>query len=151
MALLPARVFRRARRSHWEVDLLEELCELLAAAAPAGQFLWNNQQLVHLFVPGGIEPWASIHTKRLEGVDLQLTGPKGAFALGRLTDLAAERQLEAGANGQDFIRLRFRTLDDLAHGDLRGLFSEHLASLATSESRRQSAGGRKQMAVTTDN
>ncbi len=143
--------FPPGKRVHWEVDVLEELCELLTTAAPTGQFLWNNQQLVHLFLPGGIDPWASIHTKRLEGVDLTLTGPRGAFALGRLTDLAAERQLEAGSNGQDHIRLRFRTLDDLARGDLRGLLNEHLATLAAAVGRRQSAGGRKQMVLATDN
>jgi excinuclease ABC subunit A len=121
--------FPPGKRTLWEVELLEELCELLAAAAPSGQFLWNNQQLVHLFVPGWKEPWATIHTKRLEGIDLQLAGPKGRFALGQLTDLAAERALEAGRGPCDYIRLRFRSLDDLERGDLSALLQLHLESL----------------------
>ena len=40
-------------------DVLEELCELLTEVAAEGQFLWNNQQLVHLFPKGRREPWAT--------------------------------------------------------------------------------------------
>ena len=43
--------FPPGKPPQWDVDVLEELCELLAEAAPAGQFLWNNQQVVHVFVP----------------------------------------------------------------------------------------------------
>ena len=50
---------RQARRSG-TTEVLEELCELLARIAPDGQFLWNNQQVVHLFVNGQREPWAAI-------------------------------------------------------------------------------------------
>ena len=36
----------------WDVDVLEELCEMLKETAPDGQFLWNNQQVVHLYAQG---------------------------------------------------------------------------------------------------
>ena len=97
--------FPPGKRIHWEVEVLEELCELLSAAAPAGQFLWNNQQLVHLFLPGRREPWASIHTKRLASVDLQLSGPKGRFALGQITGLGSTRGLDGTRPDGDFVHL----------------------------------------------
>ena len=121
--------FPPAKKVQWEVDVLEELCERLAALAPEGQFLWNNQQLVHVILPAQREPWATLHTKRLEALDLQLTGPKGRFALGRLADLAAESFLDGSHADFDAVRLRFRTHDDLARGDLAALLAEHKAAV----------------------
>ena len=59
---------------------------VLKDMAPQGQFLWNNQQLVHLVVPQQREPWATIQTKRPQALSLHLTGPKGKFALGRILE-----------------------------------------------------------------
>jgi excinuclease ABC subunit A len=112
----------------WDAELLEELCELLTELAPQGQFLWNNQQVVHVFVPGQNEPWATIYTKRLASVDLVLTGPRGKFTLGRIADLAADRELQSG-NQRDSIKLRFTATDDLERGDLRKFLGEHLEGL----------------------
>ena len=122
--------FLPGKRIMWEAEVLEELCELLSsAAAPAGQFLWNNQQLVHLFLPGRREPWASIHTKRLASVDLQLNGPKGRFALGQITELGSDRNLDATRPDADFVQLSFRSLDDLGRGNLADFLREHLAAI----------------------
>ncbi len=60
--------FPPGKRVDWPVDVLEELCELLKEAAPDGQFLWNNQQVVHLFVPAQKEPWATLCTKLHAGL-----------------------------------------------------------------------------------
>ena len=122
--------FPPGKRIHWDAEVLEELCELLSAAAPEGQFLWNNQQLVHVFVAGRREPWASIHTKRLASVDLQLNGPKGRFGLGRITEIGAAQNLET-ARDFDYMQIRFRTLDDLHRGDLPGFLAEHLAAVGS--------------------
>src|SRR5262249_53668732 len=116
----------------WNIEMLEELCEILQSAAPGGQFLWNNQQVVHVFVPGQNEPWASLFTKRQAGLDLQLSGPKGRFALGRLTGLAADREFQAGPQ-LDVIKLRFIEQEDLERGDLATLLRQHVESLASNK------------------
>jgi excinuclease ABC subunit A len=121
--------FPPGKPPQWEIDVLEELCELLKETAEHGQFLWNNQQLVHIFVPEQLEPWATIHTKRTAAIELALNGPRGYFALGRLVDLGADREFQAGPK-RDVLRLRFTTSDDLGRGDLRQFLAEHLASLA---------------------
>jgi excinuclease ABC subunit A len=109
--------------------VLEDLLELLTEAAPEGQFLWSNQQLVH-FIPGGRrEPWASIQTKRPECLNLVLTGPKGKTALGRITDLGCDREVDGAREDRDLVKLRFRTAADLERGDLRAFLAEHLAGL----------------------
>jgi excinuclease ABC subunit A len=123
------RGFPPGKPPKWEVEVLEELCEMLKEVAPDAQFLWNNQQLVHLFVKEQHEPWATLVTKRVAHVELALKGPKGRFALGRVTDLAAEREFQTGGDG-DVVRLRFVTTADLDRGDLRQFLAEHRASLA---------------------
>jgi excinuclease ABC subunit A len=115
---------------HWETEVLEELCEMLRDVAQESQFLWNNQVLVHLMVPGQRDPWASLHTKRAAALELVLAGPKGRFALGRVTELAAERELETGRAERDLVKLRFRTAADLARGDLKSFLQEHLSAVS---------------------
>jgi excinuclease ABC subunit A len=121
--------FPPGKKTTWPPEVLEELLEMLSAAAPDGQFLWNNQQVVHLMVPGVREPWASIYTKRLAGVDLVLNGPKGAFQLGRVADIGAERSLSTEGENRDQVRTRFVTTDELHDGNLAAFLRVHLDSL----------------------
>jgi excinuclease ABC subunit A len=121
--------FPPGRTVRWTPEVLEELLEMLSETAPNGQFLWNNQQLVHLIPPGRREPWASIQTKRPECVNLVLSGPKGKIALGRATELGFDRELDGSREDRDLVKLRFRTLDDLHRGDLRTFLREHLNGL----------------------
>ena len=74
--------------------MLEDLMELLAEVAPQGQFLWNNKQVVPIYVPEQREPWAAVQTKKLDAVYLHLMGPKGRFALGQITELGYNPELD---------------------------------------------------------
>jgi hypothetical protein len=65
-------------------------------------------------------------------VDLVLRGPKGAFALGRIAGIGAQRALGTDDNDVDRLKLRFVTLEDLARGDLSALLREHLDVVQTS-------------------
>ncbi|MCI0357254.1 MAG: excinuclease ABC subunit UvrA [Planctomycetaceae bacterium] len=113
----------------WPVELLEELCELLQQTAPGGQFLWNNQQLVHYFPKGQCEPWATIQTKKPHALLLHLTGPKGRFGKGRLLELGVERDLDDTRTDRDIVRLQFVAEEHLHRGDLETFLKEHLSSL----------------------
>ena len=117
--------FSPGKRILWEVEVWEELYELLQQCAPDGQFLWNNQVLVHLVLKSQREPWITICTKRSESLDMILYGPKGAVTLGRIAEIARERELDATAPDRDLVRLRFRTLEDLHRGDLVKFLEEH--------------------------
>ena len=123
------RGFPIGKKVLWEADVLEDLCELLAEIAPQGQFLWNNKQVAPVYVPEQHEPWAAVQTKKLDAVYLHLTGPKGRFALGQLTDLGYNPELDGSRPNADVIRLKFRNAADLARGDLRGFLKEHLAAV----------------------
>jgi len=123
------RGFPPGKKVAWPPELLEELCELLSETAGGGQFLWNNQQVVHLFVPQQSEPWASLYTKRVAGLDLVLTGPKNRFAFGRVAALGAHRELVTHDAQRDAVKLRFCSLDDLRSGNLGEFLAEHLGAL----------------------
>jgi excinuclease ABC subunit A len=127
--------FPPGKKIEWPQETLEELLELLESAASrvvpdAGkQFLWNNQQLIHLMVPGSRTPWATVHTKRTAGVDLYLNGPSGAFATGRIATLAEKRAVESAGKGVDQVKLRFVAPADLTRGDLAAFLAEHLEAV----------------------
>ena len=58
-----------------------------------------------------------------------LTGPKGKTALGCITDLGCDREVDGARDDRDLVKLRFRSTDDLERGDLRAFLAEHLAGL----------------------
>ena len=124
--------FPLGRSPVWPAEILEDIHQLLEEVAPQGQFLWNNQQVVHLFVPAQKEPWATLHTKKRAALELWLSGPSGQFTLGRIAQLGSERELVSG--NLDTVKLRFATRESLQHtdpehGDLVTFFREHLACL----------------------
>jgi excinuclease ABC subunit A len=121
--------FPPGKKTTWPPEVLEELLEMLSDTAPDGQFLWNNQQVVHLMVPGVREPWASVFTKRLAGVDLVLNGPKGAFQLGGVADLGSHRSLAPATDDRDQVRIRFTTTDELHSGNVAEFLRTHLDAL----------------------
>jgi len=121
--------FPPGKRIKWDTEVLEELFELLSSAAPDGQFLWNNQVLVHLYANGHQDPWATVVTKRTDAVELRLNGPKGQFALGRISEMGRSRELDTSGEKRDTIKLRFRNPDDLHKGGLSEFLKEHVERL----------------------
>jgi excinuclease ABC subunit A len=121
--------FPPGKKTAWQPEVLEELLEMLAEAAPDGQFLWNNQNVVYLMVPGVRKPWATVHTKRLAGVDLILNGPKGAFQLGSIAEFGAARALATDADDRDQVKLRFVTVEELHAENVAAFLKAHLETL----------------------
>jgi excinuclease ABC subunit A len=125
--------FPPGKSPQWEGEALEELCEMLQeVAGEDAQFLWNNQQVVHLYLKGQRDPWATIWTKRLPSLDLALTSPKGSVALGRVRDLGHDRALDGKRSDRDVLVLKFKSTDDLHRGDLHAFLREHLETVAAS-------------------
>jgi excinuclease ABC subunit A len=91
--------------------------------------LWNNKQVVPVYVRQQHEPWAAVQTKKADAVYLTLIGPKGRFALGRLTGLGHEPELDGARPDGDHIRLKLRTADEVRESGLAELLHEHLAAV----------------------
>ena len=98
---------------------------MLSDVAPEGQFLWNNQQLVHLFLPKQKQAWASIRTKQPEWVELQLNCEKNLFALGELIQIGHTPGLDGTPAEYDTIHLRFRKSDELHNESFSDILRRH--------------------------
>ena len=126
--------FPPGKKTEWKPEVLEELLEMLSETVPNGQFLWNNQNVVYMMVPGVRKPWATVHTKRLAGVDLILNGPKGAFQLGSVAEIGTQRSLETDAEDRDQVKLRFVTTEELHTENVAAFLQMHLESLGNQHS-----------------
>jgi excinuclease ABC subunit A len=127
--------FPPGKRIQWETEALEDLCELLSEVAPKGQFLWNNQQVVHMFVRGTSEPWATVHTKKPASLDLSLVGPKNRFAFGRFADLGLEPELVTDRTNRDVVKLKFTSSEQIGDPALADFLLEHLDAVLVVGSR----------------
>jgi len=119
--------FHNGKPPVWDTGVLEQVLTILEKTAPEGQFAWGNKQVVPFHVGDRKEPWAAVQTKKTDAVYLHLTGPKGRFALGRVTELGHEPEFEAQRPEYDVIHLKFRSSEDLGRGDLASFLKEHLA------------------------
>jgi excinuclease ABC subunit A len=122
---LARRGFPPGKKVAWPPELLEALCAQLQDAAPDAEFLWNHKQRVHVLLAGQQGPWALLHTKRPEALELILSGPKGSFPLGRIASLGSSRAVRTDDPRRDRIRLCFTSLEDLQRGDLARFLKEH--------------------------
>ncbi|MCC6123534.1 MAG: excinuclease ABC subunit UvrA [Pirellulales bacterium] len=121
--------FPIGRKIYWDEKVLPKLIELLQKIAPDGKIVWENKQVVPILVPEQKETWAAVQTKKLDAVYLHLAGPKGRFALGQITNLGIDPEVDGQRPDYDLLQLHFRTLEDLKRGDLPGFLEEHLAAV----------------------
>ncbi len=120
--------FTPGKKVSWQPEVLERLHEVIQQAAPEGQFLWNNKQVVHVFLPQQKEPWASIQTKKPDGVWLQLAGPKDGVTVGRVADLA-DAPTVTSRNELDVVRMRISNYEQADSEQLKKFLVEHIQSL----------------------
>ena len=116
--------FPPGKKVAWDSEVLEELCELLSDTAE-GQFLWNNQQLIHFCLKGKSEPWATVYTKKPAAVELHLNGPKNKFALGRVTTLGSAPSMDKDRPDRDVVRLQFDSVEQINDEALSDFLNEH--------------------------
>ncbi len=117
--------FPPGKKVLWDVEVLEELQELIEGIAPEGQFLWNNKQVVHMFVPDQKEPWISIYTKKLDSVWLQVTGPAGQVPLGRIADIGHEPTVKMLDDEREVARMSLRSIEEVQSLELETFLKEH--------------------------
>jgi excinuclease ABC subunit A len=122
--------FPPRKTPEWEPAVLEELYAMLRRIVPNAQYLWNNQQVVRIFLAGESEPWASLFTKRPEALILTLAGPKNAVAFGRIAEIGRDAELDGTRPDRDVLKLKFCTVEELNHGALEKLLHEHASYVA---------------------
>ncbi|MCG8584291.1 MAG: excinuclease ABC subunit A, partial [Pirellulales bacterium] len=118
--------FPPGKPAKWDVKVLDKLCKLLSKTAKKSTFDWKNQHAVHVYLDQQDDPWATIYTKRPAAIELLLNGPKDQVALGRVAELAADREVVTNRKQRDVVKLKFHQAQDLTRGDLPTFLKEHL-------------------------
>ncbi len=121
--------FQNGGSPQWPIAVLESLCALVEAVAPNCSLEWEHKTGVPLRLPGLAHPWGALLTKKPEAVHLLLYGPAGRFPLGEIAGLGHEPDVRRLREALDVIRLKFRSPDDLARGDLRAFLRAHHAAV----------------------
>ncbi|MEC7979687.1 MAG: excinuclease ABC subunit A, partial [Planctomycetota bacterium] len=116
--------FPPGKKPKWDLELLDELLDMLMEIQPAGQFLWNQQVLIHFMIPEMKEPWATITTKKTDHVGLSLRSPTGAVSLGRIAELGADQKIELDKDGWDILRIELRTVEEIHLPDFQIFLTE---------------------------
>ncbi|MEC8305213.1 MAG: excinuclease ABC subunit A, partial [Planctomycetota bacterium] len=116
--------FPPGKKPKWDLELLDELLDMLMEIQPSGQFLWNQQVLIHFMIPGMKEPWATITTKKTDHVGLSLRSPTGAVSLGRIAELGADQKIELDKDGWDILRIELRTVEEIHLPDFQIFLTE---------------------------
>jgi excinuclease ABC subunit A len=121
--------FPPGKKVRWDIEVLEMLHNVLQEAAPQGQFLWNNKQVVHVFVPEQKEPWVSISTKKTDALWLQISGPQNSLSLGSVVDIVEEPTITT-VNKRDVLKMSFSDPEQVAVPDFKEFLQKHLKSLS---------------------
>ena len=121
--------FPKGKTVSWEPELLNGLEQTIEKVVPDGDFHWKNKQVVHFYLPEQESPWASIWTKKIDGIWLQLSGPKDSVTVGQVADLASSAEVTSGDSG-DTVKMMFQKLDQVQSEELREFLREHLQLVA---------------------
>jgi excinuclease ABC subunit A len=102
----------------WSYSLLEEIFAMLKTAAPDAEPNWSNKVLVPFTLPGGKRSWAIVHTKRVDGIYLELYVKKNSIPLGSISDIGCERHVDGTRDGFDVLTFVFTKKSELKKTEL---------------------------------
>ncbi|MDR1494067.1 MAG: ATP-binding cassette domain-containing protein [Planctomycetaceae bacterium] len=119
----------------WSYSLLEELLTLIKNAAPDASPVWTNKVLVPFQISGAKFPWR-VHTKRTDGIYLELPVAKNSIPLGSIRGIGYDQFVDGSRAGYDVVTLVFTKESHLNSRDLIRLLQLALKhSLRVSEKR----------------
>ena len=108
----------------WEVDVLEEVIALLSELVPDAKVDWTQKVVVNFVV--GKSTIANVVTKRPAGVDLNLFFNGSSVQLGQIASIGIDPEIGRHRDGQDVVRLRFTTLEQVRSPALRSFLTKRL-------------------------
>ncbi|MCA9081317.1 MAG: excinuclease ABC subunit A, partial [Planctomycetaceae bacterium] len=119
--------FPSTKRVKWTASALETLTTVLEQQFPDDVTDWSNKQVAYWTASGMSSPRIELYTKRREGIDLVLLTEPGQIALGRIAQLADEREITTHRSGKEAVKFRFRTQKSVKDKDLVHFLSEFKA------------------------
>jgi excinuclease ABC subunit A len=121
--------FPSNKRVQWEPELVSTLADQLKKLHPELEIDWTGQTVVSGLLPDAKGATFELYTKRREGVDVCLLAPPNTFALGRISGIAAEREVTSSRDGRQAIRLRFTEIDQAKSPEWAAFLKEFSSSL----------------------
>lgn len=118
----------------WDYSLLREIFDILQSFEPAPQPVWTNKVLVPLFRSDRRKrsrenrklPWVVVHTKRVDGVYVDLYVDKNSIPLGRVRSIGSDAYVNGENEEYDIVQLRFAKKSELKKTEFRKLLQETL-------------------------
>jgi len=119
----------------WDVSLLKEIFAIIGRVSPDARAVWTNKVLVPLYldgtkrkVEGRTLPWVVVHTKRVDGVYLEIYVTKNAIPLGRIRTLGADPFVDGERETYDIVQLKFTSVSNIPKDELKKILEESKSS-----------------------
>ncbi len=120
----------------WDLSLLKEIFGILKEISPDARVVWTNKVLVPVYldsvkrkVEGRVLPWVVVHTKRVDGVYLEVYVGKNAIPLGRIRSLGADPFVDGEKESYDVVQLKFSSFSNIHRDELKKILEESKSSV----------------------
>jgi excinuclease ABC subunit A len=120
----------------WDVSLLRKIFDIIKVVSPDARAVWTNKVLVPLYLDGTkrkVEgrklPWVVVHTKRVDGVYLEIYVAKNAIPLGRIRSIGTDPFVDGERGVYDVVQLKFTLPSQLLKDELKKILEESKSSL----------------------
>jgi excinuclease ABC subunit A len=115
----------------WPPETLSVFIQSVHQTGVEGRWRWDEPTAARYFLPGQIEPWIVLHTKRPEGLIAVLNGPKG-FDAGKLKEgLPMQLQVTSRGADQEQIQIAFTELQQPRDPGIKKILSLHCRHVNT--------------------
>ena len=118
-------------RLRWDVSLLRDIFGIINETSPDVRAVWTNKVLVPLYLDGAkrkVEgrslPWIVVHTKRVDGVYVDIYVAKSAIPLGRVRSLGADAFVDGEKESYDVVQLKFTSRSHVRKDELKKMLEE---------------------------
>ena len=116
--------FPSGKRVLWKPEVVETLTDRLQQTFGYAIVDWQRKSIVNFMHADGKSVFATVHTKRREGVDLTLFLPTGNVTLGRIKSFGNEREIKPHRDNGDAIKIRFSKTAQLKSQQFREFLLE---------------------------
>ena len=118
-------------RLRWDISLLHDVFDIIKEVAPDVRTVWTNKVLVPLFlnspkrkVEGRSLPWVVVHTKRVDGVYVDIYVAKNTLPLGRIRSLGADAFVDGERESYDVVQLKLTSPLNIPKNELKKILEE---------------------------
>jgi excinuclease ABC subunit A len=109
----------------WNVNVLQSMKAVIENVASKAEFVWDNKTVVHVYLPELPSPWISIHSKKPDGLWINLSANKGQVNLGRVVGIADDVSVVPNSD-RELVRMKFVNERQVLDPNWRLFLLEHL-------------------------